>query len=158
MRQPRLPPHLLAAVLWACAPATSPGPGPTPPGTIAPGPAPPGTTVPAFTGDGCAFHLTADGCRADTERGCAWDAVSLSCGSHQGGDGGTTTPACSCPPGSTCVLQAAGTVSLSTNQITCASPLPGCTPAGPCTCLSGQGKCWPSPTISGLCLCDDLRQ
>jgi hypothetical protein len=149
MNQPRVPSLLLAAVLWACAPVASPGPGPA---------SPPGPTAPALTGDGCALHLTADACRADTGRGCTWDSASLSCVSGQASDGGATAPACSCPPGLACAVQLAGTVSLSTDQITCASLLPGCTPSGPCTCLSGQGKCLPSPTISGLCLCDDLRQ
>ena len=138
MNRPRCSTILLAVMLCAC-----PGSNPT------------GASAPLITGDACAFHLTAEACRADSARGCKWNDATLSCG---GGDGGTVAPACSCPAGGTCVVHVGGPVSLPTDTVTCVSLRPGCTPSAPCTCLAGERDCAASPTVSGLCICDDLRQ
>jgi hypothetical protein len=43
-----------------------------------------------------------------------------------------------------------------TPQIQCVDPTPGCLgwPAV-CGCITGQGHCQPSTTVTGMCICDN---
>ena len=142
----RRSPLVLASVLWACAPVTSPAPGSNSSGS----------NGPSLLGDGCAFHLTAEACRADTGRACTWDERSTTC-SGPVADGGAVPASCACPAGGTCVARMGGPASPS-GAVSCVGAAPGCTPTGPCTCLAGQRDCAPSPHVSGLCLCAGLGQ
>lgn len=128
---------------------------------------------PVVTGDACALHEDAAGCRADPG-GCAWYPNTRPCAVGQpcpagwcyhpqpadgGFDGGVST-SCACPGASddTCVMQLGGPAIQVPPPITCAAIPVGCSSSDRCACLAQPGsieRCWSSDQVANLCLCDN---
>jgi len=126
-------------------------------------------------GDACAVHSDQTACRADS--GCAWYAYGRPCpandstcpsgvcqsassgGGGGGGGTGSGTASCVCFNGGVCFEQTGGTPQQlgSTPQPV---PLPIQCAQVPdqgdrCALIQNQGHCTASPTVTGLCLCDN---
>jgi hypothetical protein len=68
----------------------------------------------------------------------------------------TPPPTCACGPNEACVQQIGGPAVMNPPSLMCVALTPGCLGGpGVCTCIPNQGKCGPSPTQSGMCVCDN---
>lgn len=131
-----------------------------------------GSVSPQITGDSCAVHVDDTTCTADsactwlgTGCGCPANDPSCSCsagscvsksgGSGAGSGSGSASAACACSDGGVCVEQIGGPAQQSGTdpQIQCITPAPGS--GDPCARIQGEGTCTDSPTVSGLCTCDN---
>jgi len=127
----------------------------------------PGQTSPELSGDPCAVHMDQTACLA--EDGCGWYAYGRPCpgdGSYcpagvcqstagSGSGSGSGSAACACPDGGVCFEQLGGPAQQGGGEptIACTTPAPG--DGDPCLRIEGQGTCSDSPTVSGLCMCDN---
>jgi hypothetical protein len=127
----------------------------------------------SVTGDACELHLDEQSCAADTAHDCVWPPAceapcfvgdggticpcgNVTCQRRQtgGSDGGSSAGAgCACPNGGVCMEQIGGPAIDSNGlNIECVQ---ACAIATDCSCITGQGRCGPSPNVTGLCVCDN---
>jgi hypothetical protein len=124
------------------------------------------STEPVLSGDDCAVHVDQMTCHA--ESGCMWfgygrpcppDGSACPAGVCQGptsggGTGSGSGTACACPDGGVCFEQIGGpAVPAGDPEIACTTPAAG--DGDPCTRIVGEGTCSDSPTVGGLCVCDN---
>ncbi len=126
---------------------------------------------PVLSGNTCSLHTSATTCQMEMD--CTWLGTGCACppndptctcsegtcastsGSGSGSGSGSSGTGCACPNGGVCYEQIGGPAQQSGTepQIECTTPTAGT--GDPCTRIAGEGTCRDSPTVSGLCVCDN---